>query len=100
MKTFTVCSRVTQFSLPADPYALSILRRFVKEIASNTTLREDEISNLQDEVTMAFDSALRQQIHPGEGRIALRIHAWKDRIAVDLVYRETEFPPVEYFSRS
>ena len=100
MKTFTVCSRVTQFSLPADSYALTILRRFIKEIAAGTTLRDDEVRELQNSVTKAFDSALSQQRLPGEGRIALRIHAWSDRISVDLVYLETDFPPAEYFSRS
>lgn len=100
MKTFTICSRVTQFSLPADSFSLSVLRRFVKEIAGGTTLRADEVSEFQTAVTKAFNSALSQQKHPGEGRIALRIHAWKDRIAVDLVYQETDFPPLEYFSRS
>jgi anti-sigma regulatory factor (Ser/Thr protein kinase) len=99
MKTFTG-SRVIQFSLPADPSALSIVRRFIKEIAGGTTLRAEEVRNLQTTVTTAFNNALSQQRFPGEGRIALRIHAWTDRISVDLVYRETEFPPVEYFSRS
>lgn len=99
MKTITG-SRVIQFSLPADPYALSIVRRFIKEIAGGTTLRCEEVRNLQTTVTTAFNNALSQQRFPGEGRIALRIHAWTDRISVDLVYRETEFPPAEYFSRS
>lgn len=99
MKTFTG-SRVIQFSLPADPSSLSIVRRFIKEIAGATTLRTEEVRNLQTTVTTAFNNALSQQRFPGEGRIALRIHAWTDRISVDLVYRETEFPPAEYFSRS
>lgn len=99
MKTFT-SSRVIQFSLPADPYALSIVRRFIKEIAGGTSLTPGEITNLQVTVTTAFNNALGQQRYPGEGRIALRIHAWSDRIAVDLVYKETEFPPAEFFSRS
>ena len=99
MKTFT-SSRVIQFSLPADPYALSIVRRFIREIAGGTSLATEEVRNLQTTVTSAFNNALSQQRFAGEGRIALRIHAWTDRIAVDLVYKETEFPPVEFFSRS
>lgn len=99
MKTLTG-SRVIQFSLPADPYALSIVRRFIKEIAGGTALRPEEVRSLQTTVTTAFNNALSQQRYPGEGRIALRIHAWTDRISVDLVYRETEFPPAEFFSRS
>jgi hypothetical protein len=99
MKTFT-STRVIQFSLPADPSSLAIVRRFIKEIAGGTALRSDEVRSLQTTVTTAFNNALGQQCFPGEGRIALRIHAWSDRISVDLVYRETEFPPAEYFSRS
>lgn len=99
MKTFTG-SRVIQFSLPADPSALSIVRRFISEIAGTTSLRVEEVRNLQVTVTTAFHNALGQQRFPGEGRIALRIHAWDDRISVDLVYRETDFPPAEFFSRS
>lgn len=99
MKTVTG-SRVIQFSLPADPYALSIVRRFIKGVATGTNLGPDEVRNLQTTVTSAFNNALSQQRYQGEGRIALRIHAWADRIAVDLVYKETEFPPAEFFSRS
>lgn len=100
MTTFTSRARITRFSLPAEPSAASVLRRFVREIARGTNLSLDEITDLQLAVTEAFNNALAKQTHPGEGRIALKIDARVDEIIVDLAYRETHFPPAEYFSRS
>jgi len=100
MKTYTTGSRITRFSLPAEPTAASVLRRFIREIAKGTNLTPDEITSLQLAVTEAFNEALYHQKTPGEGRIALKIDARPDEIHVDLVYRETHFPPAEFFSRS
>jgi anti-sigma regulatory factor (Ser/Thr protein kinase) len=100
MKTYTTRSRITRFSLPAEPTAASVLRRFIREIARGTNLTPDEITDLQLAVTEALNEALAQQKSPGEGRIALKIDARPDEIAVDLTYRETHFPPAEFFSRS
>ena len=100
MKTYTTRSRITRFSLPAEPSAASVLRRFIREIARGTNLNADEITQLQLAVTQAFNEALCQQKEVGEGRIALKIDARSDEISVDLTYRETHFPPAEFFSRS
>ena len=100
MLTSTARSRVTRFSLPAEQSASSVLRRFIREIARNTDLNADEITELQVAVTEAFNDALSQQKRVGEGRVALKIDARADEITVDLAYRETHFPPVEFFSKS
>jgi len=75
------------------------LRRFIREIARGTNLTAAEVTDLQLAVTKAFSTALAQQKHAGEGRIALKIDARPDEIIVDLSYRETHFPPAEFFSR-
>ncbi|MDH7482711.1 MAG: hypothetical protein QHH26_12165 [Armatimonadota bacterium] len=100
MKTYTSRPQITRFSLPADPAAASILRRFIREIARGTNLTPQEVTDLQLAVTKAFNEALCEQKVPGEGRIALKIDARLDEIIVDLMYRETHFPPAEFFSRS
>ena len=100
MKTRTCQARVTRFSLPAEASAVSVLRRFIREIARSTNLSLDEISDLQITVTEAFNGALTQQKIPGEGRIALKIDSGPDEITVELMYRETHFPPAEFFCRS
>jgi anti-sigma regulatory factor (Ser/Thr protein kinase) len=100
MAISTFRARVTRFSLPAEPSVSSVLRRFIREICRGTNLTSDEITDLQAAVTEAFNSALSQQKEAGEGRIALKIDARADEISVDLTYRETHFPPAEFFSRS
>ncbi|MBP6963315.1 MAG: ATP-binding protein [Armatimonadetes bacterium] len=99
MTTYTSRSRITRFSLPAEPSAASVLRRFIREIARGTRLTVIEVTDLQLAVTEAYNNALTQQKHPNEGRIALKIDARPDEIIVDLAYRETHFPPAEFFSR-
>lgn len=99
MTTYTSRSKVTRFSLPAEHSASSVLRRFIREIARGTNLSTAEVTELQLAVTEAFSSALTQQKLAGEGRIALKIDARPDEIIVDLSYRETHFPPAEFFSR-
>ena len=91
---------MTQFSLPAEPSASSIARRFIKEIAKGTNLSIGEVTDLQLAMTRDFNNALCHQKETGEGRIALRISVNADEITVKLVYRETHFPPAEFFSRS
>lgn len=100
MKTYTSSSRISRFSLPADPAASSVLRRFIREIARGTNLSAQEIAELQVAVTEAFNNALAEQKYAGEGRVALKIDARPDEIIVDLAYRDTHFPPAEFFSRS
>lgn len=99
MTTYTSRSKITRFSLPAEHSASSVLRRFIREIARGTNLSTVEVTELQLAVTEAFSSALTQQKLAGEGRIALKIDARSDEIIVDLSYRETHFPPAEFFSR-
>lgn len=92
--------RITRFSLPADASSSSILRRFIGEIAGETSLSIEEISGLQVAVTEVFYDVLSQQRSLGEGRVTLRIDASDDEVTVDLAYRDTSFPPAEYFSLS
>ncbi len=99
MTTYTSRSKVTRFSLPAEHSASSVLRRFIREIARGTNLSSAEVTDLQLAVTKAFSGALTQQKRAGEGRIVLKIDARADEIIVDLSYRETHFPPAEFFSR-
>ena len=89
----TVRSRTTRFSLPAEPSAALVLRRFIREIARGTDLHADEITQLQHAITVAFNEALSQQKEVGEGRVALKIEDRPDEISVDLIYRETHSPP-------
>ena len=99
MTTYTSRSRITRFSLPAEHSASSVLRRFIREIARGTHLTSAEVTDLQLAVTEAFNNALTQQKLIGEGRIALKIDARPDEIIVDISYRETHFPPAEFFCR-
>ena len=100
MITFTSRPRVIRLSLPAETCSAPVLRKFVREVAQETALSPEEIVRLESAVTEAFNEALAEQKHSGEGRIALEINATSDEINVDVVYRETHFPPTEVFSRS
>lgn len=93
-------TRTTQFSLPAEPSASRIACKFVRDIARDMTLTADEVTDLQVAVTNAFNNALTEQKSAGEGRIALKIHSNEEDMTVNLVYKETHFPPEEFFSRS
>lgn len=97
---YGINSRITRFSLPADPSASSILRRFIRDIASSTNLNSEEIHRLQTAATKAFCSTIAEQNHAEEGRVTLKIDSSADKIVVDLRYREVHFPPEELVSRS
>lgn len=100
MITITSQPRMIRMSLPADPLASSIMCRFIRDLAHGASISEERIGDLQYAATQAFEKALEQQESIGEGRIMLRINIDSDEITVDLTYRDTHFPPAEFFSRS
>jgi len=94
----TIHPRITRLSLPAEPYAFSVLHRFIREIARGANLSMDEITNLQIAVTKGFNNALMQRNSTGQGCIALQVEARADEIKVDIAYQRFSFiPPEEFF---
>lgn len=99
MTTITTSTRITRFSLPAEPSASSVLRRFIREIARGTRLTQDEITRLQVSVTEAFISAIGNR-NSGDGRVVLEVDACDDEIKVDVSYMNSQSTSGQICSRS
>lgn len=89
MTTSLVGGRTTVFSVPAEPCASPILRRFVREIARSSGLNGDDITRLQISVMLAFNSALSRQENGDGARIDLTVTAGDEQVTFDLAYSDS-----------